>query len=344
MVLKYATKRCWRSKEGFRINNIFQYRMVSILKIMIIVILLATILIGYAFAENDIQWKYDNDKIWSNDTSHSWNGATSITSGVVECPNVRSISGVIPADGTLSFSWMKTIESDFSFIRNYDTSHEEFCRDYDNLGSFRNFSVNSGDIIEWKFKLPSPPCRSGQCWLIINYLEDETIPPCPEVQPEIVPPIEFDIISTPYICKGKNFHAYIIVESSIEIDGVSNLSIECTEGLNIINCLGIEGFFLGLNRGMDNLYESSISVPQRMGKLDLIYNVPSQVAKRKFQINISKIDLISGEKVIPLDPKTITIEVPDRFSNEIADDYRITYPDHRENIECLLDCVFDGSE
>jgi hypothetical protein len=102
----------------------------------------------YAFAgncvEQDIQWKYDNDKILGNDPLHNWNGTASITSGVVECPDVRFISGEIPANGTLSFSWMKTTEGDFSFVRISDTLHEEICRDYDDLGSFRSFFVKKG--------------------------------------------------------------------------------------------------------------------------------------------------------------------------------------------------------
>ena len=311
---------------------------------MIITVLFAAILPTYAFAENcvkqDIQWKYDNDKIWANDPLHNWNGTASITSGVVECPDVRFISGVIPANGILSFSWMKTTDGDFSFIRINGTPHEEFCRDYDNLGSFRSYSVKKGEIAKWTFKLPSPPCRAGQCWLRINYSPDIS-----RIDATLKMPnesIKFDIISTPYICRYKNFLAYIVVESPIEIEA-TNFTLNCSEGLQIVDCLGEEGFFRGLEKTSNESYKSSVSIPQKKGKLVVVYTASSIINKNNFFICVPKMELIAAEKVISVDPKNITIEIPDKFNDIFAEEYEHAYPDHHENIDCLWDCVIDGN-
>ncbi len=296
---------------------------------------------GESNINNDIKWIYDKDKIWDIDSTHMWNGIDPITSGIVECPKVRSISGRIPGNGTLSFSWTKTNEGTFEFYRNNNSFPDEICHDYDCFGLFKNYSVREGDMVKWRFSLPSPPCRLGQCWLLINYSTDwrennTTIPPTYE-------PTKFEVIYPTHVCRQKHFHAYIIIETPTEIDGVKDFEIGYSEGIQIKECFGVEGFFMGLSKGQNGSYESSVSIPQKRGKMDLIFNIPSNIDENNFFINISKIELISGKRTIPLNPKNISIDIPNEFLSDFPEEYANLFPDHKENIECLWDCVFDGN-
>ena len=100
---------------------------------------------------------------------------------------------------------------------------------------------------------------------------------------------------------------------------------------------------MGLSKGQNGSYESSVSIPQKRGKMDLIFNIPSNIDENNFFINISKIELISGKRTIPLNPKNISIDIPNEFLSDFPEEYANLFPDHKENIECLWDCVFDGN-
>ena len=115
------------------------------------------------------------------------------------------------------------------------------------------------------------------------------------------------------------------------------------EGLQIVDCLGEEGFFRGLEKTSNESYKSSVSIPQKKGKLVVVYTASSIINKNNFFICVPKMELIAAEKVISVDPKNITIEIPDKFNDIFAEEYEHAYPDHHENIDCLWDCVIDGN-
>jgi hypothetical protein len=175
--------------------------------------------------------------------------------------------------------------------------------------------------------------------LIINFSQDIPKVDIPKIPNES---IKFDMISAPYICRYKTFRAYLIVECPIDISG-ANFKIDCSEGLQIVDCFGGEGFFRGLEKTSNESYKSSVSIPQKNGKLDVVYTVSSDINKNIFFICIPKMDLIAAEKLISVGPKNITIEIPDKFVDRFAEEYENAYPGHYENIDCLWDCVYDRS-
>jgi len=120
-------------------------------------------------------YDYDNSKKWNSDSLHPYEDNNPMTTGEVSCPKSRSISCVIPENGTLSFSWMmRSIDdySNFKFSKNGNKNIED-CASYSRWSDLLTYEVEKDDLVKWVFNLESPPCRSGQGWLYINYIKDD---------------------------------------------------------------------------------------------------------------------------------------------------------------------------
>jgi hypothetical protein len=120
---------------------------------------------------SQLDYSYDNDNKWDEDIINKYCDNNVDTTGVVRCPKMRSISCVIPENGTLSFSWMMRSRDDYSnfkFSRNNDKNIEE-CASFSSWSNLLTYEVKKGDILKWVFNFESPPCKSGQGWLYINY-------------------------------------------------------------------------------------------------------------------------------------------------------------------------------
>jgi hypothetical protein len=120
---------------------------------------------------SQLDYIYGNNKKWTTDISNKYYDNSVITTGEVRCPKSGSISCVIPEKGTLSFSWMmRSIDdySNFKFSKNDDKNIED-CASYSSWSDLLTYDVEKDDDLKWVFNLESPPCRSGQGWLYINY-------------------------------------------------------------------------------------------------------------------------------------------------------------------------------
>jgi len=301
-----------------------------------------------------IVWQYDDNKIWDTDQLVKYYEKDSLTTGCITCSHpVRFISGKIPADGQLSFSWKKGINSDDSNFLFYRNDNFTDACSYIEWSPLNSYNVKRDDTVKWVFRLDSPPCSQGQGWLFINYTEDQSPAFVHPFSTPALPTkgnltyrtpkslVQFDAITPIHICKNEDFHIYVKVESTKHVYKTSGLKIEYSNGLNILDLSG-EGFLKNIKlNNTRNEYESSASIPSTIGRIDIIYNISNNTENNTYFISFIGLSLETADDKISVSDKKIIMEIPDKFTSEMRESYKIKNPSHKENIECLNDCYFN---
>ena len=132
-----------------------------------------------------IDWEYDNNEIWIQNYSMLFENNYSLATGIIPCTRDRYISGTVPANGIVSWSWRTNDEyGHFHFYINNVEKPLFDAESIDLFSSLISYYVTKGDKIKCNYKRDSPPCGSGQGWLYINYVPDEVevIPDQPNVE------------------------------------------------------------------------------------------------------------------------------------------------------------------
>lgn len=242
-------------------------------------------------------WEYDNNEIWIQDYSMHYENNFSLATGIIPCTRIRSISGTMPANGTISWSWRTNDEyGHFHFYINYVEKPLGDAKSIDSFSSLISYSVTKGDKIFWNYSRDSPPCGSGQGWLHINYIPNDNYTPN-ESRVEVNPvktkidednkstePISVNVDAklVPVEKEFINESGYIILDLNCSTNGVKNVEVV----FNLSNGIKLNkdysgGFLEGITCVSDNgCYKCNASNEDMnlyFGKLGLDVTLPDNI-------------------------------------------------------------------